>query len=184
MSNSEKPMAMNCVLKQAEIDEKPAAYSLEATAEERTVLSERFGLQSFDHLEAQVTVARRPSDQAIEITGQVIANLAQTCVATLSAVPEEIDASFHLLLVDEAQAQAWDREEYYLDDTAPEYDALEGESVDLGEIIAQTVSIHMNPFPRSSGELDQPLPAGVTVEGPELEKPNPFAALSKLKDKS
>ena len=90
-----------------------------------------------------------------------------------------------MLLVDPEMADRMDLDESYLDPNSIEYDALEGDLVDVGEIVAQTLSISMDPYPKAKGaSVKAPKNVNISVNEPELEKPNPFAVLSKLKDKS
>ena len=176
---------LSLALKASELDRDPVKYQLEASDEERAAIVERFGLVSLDYLKADVSIKAKDHGQGVFVSGQVQSKLGQRCIVSLEAVDEVIDEPFELLLVDPELANRMDEDESYLDPDAPEYDALEGDEVHVGEIVAQTLSILMNPYPRADGaEVEAPKSAHVSLNEPELEKPNPFAALSKLKDKS
>lgn len=169
----------------AEIEREPRSYELEATGEQLAVLTERFELIALNSLSAQVDIHSRGGDDGIFIKGHVKADLVQRCIASLAEVPEQVDTSFSLLLVDPETADRMDADENYLDADEPEYDALEGDTVEVGEVVAQTVAISMNPYPRAEGvELSAGNKKDISFNQPELEKENPFAALSKLKDES
>jgi uncharacterized metal-binding protein YceD (DUF177 family) len=169
----------------AELDSEAQLYSLVASEADREALVERFDLVSLTKLEADVSVRHKGGQQGILIKGQLRASLEQRCIISLASVPETLDVPFELLLVDAEMANRMDEEESYLDPNAPEYDALEGDSVDVGDVVAQTLSISMEPYPKAKGAVvDTPKNPHVSLNEPELEKPNPFAALSKLKDKS
>jgi hypothetical protein len=55
-------------------------------------------------------------------------------------------------------------------------DAIEHGSVDLGEILAETMALELDPYPRKEGEVFNDI-----EEQPEPAKITPFAGLSKLK---
>lgn len=55
-------------------------------------------------------------------------------------------------------------------------DIIENGSVDLGEILAETMALELDPYPRKAGEVFNDI-----EEQPEPAKISPFAALSKLK---
>ncbi len=111
--------------------------------------------------------------------GRVRATLAQPCVATGMAVPETIDSEMLLRFVEEG-ADVVPGEELELD--AEDYDTIgfDGQVIDMGEAVAETMALAMTPYPRSP-QADQVLKeAGVLSE----EQASPFAALLSLKDKS
>jgi len=176
---------LSLVLRASTLEKKPTKAVLVASAADKASLAERFGLVSLESLNADVEIRNNGADKGVLIEGHLKAAFSQRCVATLAEVPEVLDTDFSLLLVDPEMALRMDEEESYLDPDAPDYDALEGDDIDVGEIVAQTLSISMNPYPRAEGGVvNAPKNRHITLDEPELEKPNPFAALSKLKDKS
>lgn len=141
---------------------------------ERAALAARFGLASLDRLEAGYALAGEAG--AIMARGRVRATLAQPCVATGVAVPEEIDAPFILRFVPETAADA---EEIELDADDCDTIGYSGEAIDMGEAVAETMALAMQPYPRAP-DADRILrEAGVLTE----EQASPFAALMALKDK-
>lgn len=182
MSNK---ISLGFVLAVDEVDRAGRAYSFEASETERTILVERFGLIAIEDFRADFEVRDCGKDQGILIAGRLNAALTQRCVVTLEPVAEEVATEFALMLVEPEMADRMDEEEVYLDPDAPEYDALEGREIALGEIIAQTLSINMDPYPRAEGvELSLDKKEGISVNEPEAKRPNPFAALEKLRDES
>jgi uncharacterized metal-binding protein YceD (DUF177 family) len=168
-----------------ELGDGPVEFSVEASQEECEVLIERFGLVSLAYLRGKGQVRDKGHGQGILIEGTIEASLEQPCSVTLKPVAETVAEDFALLLVDPEMANRMDEDEAYLDESAPDYDALEGDKFDVGEVIAQTLSISMNPYPRADdAEVEVPKNDNFTANAPELEKPNPFAELGKLKDKS
>ncbi len=176
---------LSLIVNVADIDAEPREYRLTGQAPELLQLVDRFKIVSLENLEAHVTVKKMSEPKAIHISGTVNSRLVQQCGVTLQDVPENIDEPFELLLVSPETAAAFDEDELYADPEAPDYDAFEGDSVPLGEIVVQTVAVMMNPYPRAPGAEVKPIAGeGVTVNEDPLEKPNPFEVLSKLRDKS
>lgn len=168
-----------------EIERDGRSYSIKATTEELDFVKERFNLLSISRLEAEVTVAATGHDNSILVTGKVEADLEQRCIVSLEAVPEKVVADLSVMLVSPEVADRMDDDEVYLDPDAPEYDAIEGDVVEVGDVVAQTVSISMNPYPKRDGaKPDTGGAKNVSVDAPELERKNPFSVLSGLKDKS
>ncbi len=149
---------------------------IEADQAERAALMRRFGLSSLDRLEADYDLTE---DQgAIVAKGRVRATLAQPCVATGAPVQEVIDSEMLLRFVEEGSDMVAG-EELELD--AQDHDTIgfDGQVIDMGEAVAETMALAMTPYPRSP-EADAVLrEAGVMSE----EQASPFAALLSLKDK-
>lgn len=154
------------------------AHALTANEAERAALARRFSLLALDRLEANVTL--RPEAAGWRAEGRLVADLAQACVATGEAVPEHVEADFSLRFVRELDGLPGtpdaeiDLTEEALDDLP-----VEGERIDLGEAVAQTLALNLTPFPRSAGADDALRAAGVLSE----DEAGPFAALASLKEK-
>lgn len=158
----------------AEIGATPRAVSIEASPEERAALARRFGLVSLDALSAEARLATVA--QGIEAEGRLTAKLAQSCVATGRPLPATIEEPFRVIFVLEtADAGA---EEIELD--ADDGDTMEhdGQAVDLGEAVAQTLALALDPFPRAPDADEALKAAGILQEG----ETGPFAKLKGLFD--
>ena len=175
---------LSLTLPAAEVSREVAKYTLKATDSQLKDLETRFSVVSIEAIEASVKVYTREGP-GIMVEGSVKAQLVQSCITTLKDVPETIDTPLTLLLVDSETANRMDEDESFMANEEPEYDALEGDTVDIGEIVAQTVAISLNPYPRAEGAtLSSGKNKNISVNEPELEKKNPFAILQKLKDES
>lgn len=182
MSNAQ---SLACTVSISELDREPQSFSLVASEADLALVAERFDLISVERLEGSMDVSDAGQGQGIIVRGHIKAAFTQRCIASLQPVKETLDTDFELMLVDPEMADRMDDDGVYLDAEAPDYDALEGEDVPLGEILAQTLSISMNPYPRAEGaELAAGKNTAVTVNEPELERPNPFAVLAKSRDES
>ena len=146
---------------------------VEATADERKALARRFGLIALDRLDARLHLV--PEEESWLVTGTLSADLAQPCVATGEPVPAHIEAPFSVRFVrDLASAEA---QEIELSDEDCDLVAIEDEKIDMGETVAQSLALNLDPFPRAA-DADMTLrKLGVLGE----EDVGPFAALKGLK---
>jgi len=157
----------------------PRELKLAAEPAERAALARRFGLLALDRLEAEVTISRR--DDEIALRGTLGAEVSQACVASGVPVPAALIVPFDILFRPQPAPGEAD-EEMELGEGDLDVVFYEGGEIDLGEAVAETLSLNLDPWPRAP-EADAVLrAAGVTREGEE-EKESPFAALAGLKGK-
>jgi len=166
---------------------KPATYRLVANERERAALAKRFALISLDRFEAIVTLKREPGD-AIRFDAEIEADLVQACIVTTDPVPAHITDVFTLIYradIDEATA-----DQMALDNPEDEIiEPLIGDSIDIGEAVAQQLSVAMDPYPRSVGAESsiasaQAGPIEDDEAGAPMARRNPFDALAVLKKQS
>lgn len=150
--------------------------AITADAAEREALASRFKLLALDRLEADYGLAEE--NGSIVARGHIRADLSQPCVATGLAVPEKIDTDFLLRFVQENEDGAAG-EELELDAEDCDIIGYDGQVIDMGEAIAETMALSMTPYPRSRDADNYLREAGVLSE----EQASPFAALLSLKDK-
>ena len=146
-----------------------------ADDEERRNVAGRLGLLNLDRFEAHAVLSR--DGQTVRANGRLKAALDQSCVATGEAVPAHIDEPFDLLFVPEPKGGADDEVELGEDDLDTIFH--DGSAIDLGGAIADTLSLSLDPYPRSAGADAALKEAGVLTE----EEASPFAALAALKEK-
>jgi uncharacterized metal-binding protein YceD (DUF177 family) len=145
---------------------------------ERSALAKRFGLLTLDLLKAELTL--RPDDKGIVLHGRIQAVLTQACTATGEAIPDEIDETVHIRFSPEPDIGAAEIE---LDVDDCDVQFHDGKGIDVGEAIAQTLGLALNPYPRSK-QADAILrKAGVKSEEEARVEKGPFAALAALKRK-
>jgi uncharacterized metal-binding protein YceD (DUF177 family) len=152
----------------------PRTVSIEADADQRAALAMRFGLIALDHLSAEATLVR--DGDIIVVDGTIRADAVQPCVASGEPVPSHVDAPFALRFVPDAVVE---EEEVELDEDELDTLPYSGGSIDVGEAVAQTLALSLDPFPRAEQADDALREAGVVGE----EEMSPFAALKALKDK-
>jgi uncharacterized metal-binding protein YceD (DUF177 family) len=153
--------------------------TLEATAEERRRLAERFGLLSLDRLTAALTVTRGASGIPVRVRGRLHASVVQECVVSLEPIPSEIDELIEVEFAPAAEDGA--EEVFHLDQPEPP-EPLEGDSLDLGELVAQHLSVALDPYPRKEGLAPLEWAAGGPEDG-EDEADSPFSVLAPLRKK-
>lgn len=146
--------------------------SIEANAAERKALAGRFGIPSIETLRAEIELRRIRGGAAVKLTGALLADVTQSCVVTLEPVKQHVEDSFEIL---------------YSDDVTDEQSAIGAAAdiawpeplpagpLDVGEAVAEQLSLALDPYPRA---------AGVALESRwtgEEESAKPFAALDKLR---
>lgn len=135
---------------------------------ERAALARRFGLVSLDSLVADVELLREPAG-TILLTAEFTAEFAQHCIVTLDPVAGNVAERFQLRYgPPEAEPEAPSG------DDDPAFEPLAGESIDIGEAVAQECSLSLPPFPRAPGAV-------VEIDAAEAADDGPFAALAKLR---
>jgi uncharacterized metal-binding protein YceD (DUF177 family) len=157
-----------------EIGERARDVRIEADEAERAALARRFDLQSLDALTGAATIVRNAV--GIRVSGRIEARAVQSCVVTGQPVAATIDEPFELLFVEEA-ALASDAEEIELSSADCDIIGYDGQAVDLGEALAQTLALALDPFPRAPGADTVLREAGVLKE----EEAGAFGALAGLK---
>ena len=166
-----------------DIGEKPHVVELKARPEERRALVARFGLEDLSDLAGALSVYWRGEEVVVE--GTIRATATQACIVTLEPVDETIDEEFVVIFAERAR-EAQEHEPPENEFAAPRelVEPLEGDSIDLGELLAQQLSLALNPYPRAEGaELpEEERRAGETQdEQGSDESANPFAVLKQLK---
>lgn len=154
----------------------PQALSVEAGAAEREALARRFGLLALDSLTADIALSR--DGDAVTLSGRLRAEAIQACVASGAPVPAAIDEPIALLFRPASGDNRAD-EEVELDEG--ELDVLfhDHAAIDVGEAVAQSLALALDPYPRATGAEAALKAAGVKSEA----EAGPFAALAALRDK-
>lgn len=131
----------------SEIGSGPRPERLEAKPAERAALAERFALASLDALSADLTVRREAG--GVRVKGRVRAEAAQICAVSGEPVPVSIDEPVDLLFASDSPTARPD-EEVELGAADLDIIPLEGEAVDIGEAVAQSFGLALDPYPRAS----------------------------------
>jgi uncharacterized metal-binding protein YceD (DUF177 family) len=146
-------------------------YEISAKPEERAVLAKRFDLLALDRLEAKVKLTPMAGGY-YRLAAEFTADLTQACAITSEPVPAHLAENFTLTFgaVEESS-------EIVLDGDAEPVEPLDDGVIDIGEAVAQQLSLALDPFPRAPGaSLEEE--ADLSDRGP---RESPFAALAKLR---
>ncbi len=150
-----------------------APVILDAAPAECAALARRFALVRIDALHAELALHR--DGRAILATGALAAEIVQSCAVSGEDFPVRIAEPLALRFVP-AQAHRPDEE---LELGADELDDIEyqGTQFDLGEAVAQSLALAVDPFAVAPGAAQFRKKAGLLGEG----QAGPFAGLAALK---
>jgi uncharacterized metal-binding protein YceD (DUF177 family) len=149
------------------IGSEPLREAIAANAVEREALARRFGLLALDHLSAALELRREKGDRIV-LEATYEAQFVQSCVVSLDPVAGKISDRFSLHYgrgEEEMGAIALDPEEEV-------FEPLAGEAIDVGEAVAQELSLALPAFPRH--------PDAVVEECARAPSQSPFVALKGL----
>lgn len=161
------------------IGEAERAVEIAADEAERRALAARFGWLAIDRLEAQAKLHR--AGDIVHVTGRLVADVTQSCIATGDPLPAHVDTSFVLRFVPESQAALAD--EIELSEQDCDTVTYAGSAIDLGEAVAETLTLALDPFPRGP-DADGVLRAAGVIPEEEVEPSGPFAGLKGLLKRS
>lgn len=154
----------------AHVTEGGRVQDIVADAAERAALAARFGLIAVDRLEARVTLTRAGLSYRLEADWQ--AEVVQTCTVTLEPVPAHLFD--HLA---ERYGLAEQGPELDLDPELDIAEPIEEGMIDIGEAVAQALSLSLDPYPRK-------LDAALEIPGGDGPGGGLFAELARLKGKA
>lgn len=147
---------------------------LEPDEAARRRLAGRFAIPAIPAMRAEIALLR--DGERVTVTGRLTADVIQSCRVSAEDFPVSIDEPVHLRFVPPMAAVTPDEE---IELTADDCDEIEydGTAFDLGEALAQTLALALDPFAegpnadafRAAHGLDDSAPTG------------PFAALAALK---
>jgi len=162
------------VVKLSEVGNHSRNIQLSADEAARAGLMVRFDLAALDSLEADISLAH--DAEGVVATGRFTADLAQFCIASHDPVPAKMDEVVNIRFVPVPVVNG----EVELELEADDCDTMfhDGQIIDLGEAVAQSLGLALNPYPRSPEAEKMLKAAGVKSE----EDVVPTGALAGLKD--
>jgi uncharacterized metal-binding protein YceD (DUF177 family) len=150
---------------------------ISANPEERAALARRFELIAVDRLEAVFSL-KRAGGGVIHVSGELEAEVTQSCVVTLAPVPAKIAESFSTDFADEDRRKPADTDLDFEADDPPE--PIRNGHIDLGELAAEQLALALDPYPRAPGAA---IPEEFSPDEDAGEEPvrpvNPFSILKK-----
>ena len=148
------------------------AVSLAADQSEREALAKRFGLIAIDRLEATLTL--EADGEAVDASGTLSADIVQSCAVSGDDLPVRISEPVTLRFVPEAPIEA---EEIEVEESELDEIPYSGTSFDLGEAVAQSLALAIDPFATGPDADRVRKEKGLLDEAAT----GPFAALAALK---
>ncbi len=124
----------------------PAHFRLAATDAERAALARRFDLLAVDSLAGELAVVRQGAGAGVE--GTWSADVVQSCATSGEPVPVHVGGPLALRF----EPLAADPGEIELAEDALDTMPVEDGSIDLGEALAQSLLLALDPFPRADAE--------------------------------
>lgn len=162
------------------------ALEIVASDNERAALAKRFGFLGLPALSARVTVDRRPGGQVV-VEGRLRGRIVQACILTLDPVTQDLDEAFRIVFKqDLAEERDPESGEALVSAQADAPEPLAGNLLDVGEIVAEQLSLAADPYPRKQGvKLEDvlPKPRKEGRPGRPEQRRHPFAGLAALRDK-
>lgn len=152
----------------------PRPIAIEASEKERAALAGRFDLAAIDSLAAEAVLSL--AGETVTAIGSLRAKVTQRCVATDLPVEAALEENFR---IEFRPPPTGSGEEIELGEADCDVVFYDGASIDLGEAIAETLSLSLDPYPRSPDADSILREAGVKSEA----EAGPFSALAALKDK-
>lgn len=156
----------------------PGPVDIVASDAECAAIAARFGWIAVEKLHATLTLG--VEGKTVRITGSAHARVTQPCIATGDPVVEGVNTALTVQLVPlEALEAAEEASEVELDSDALDILGYENGRFDLGDIVAETIVLAVDPWPRSPGASEFLKAKGVIGE----EDAGSFGALAALRDK-
>jgi uncharacterized metal-binding protein YceD (DUF177 family) len=157
------------------IGETPRRLHVEAEEVERINLARRFGLVAIGRLAADLSLSGNAEEVAMN--GILSAKVVQTCVATGAPIEVKLDLPFSLLFKPQIDAVS-PEEEIELGENELDVVFYDSSAIDVGEAVAETLLLNLDPYPRSPDAEEALREAGVKSE----DEVRPLGALSGLGD--
>jgi uncharacterized metal-binding protein YceD (DUF177 family) len=133
---------------------------LEATSEECAALARRFGLVAVNSVVAKVTF--EPDGPAVAVAGTLTADVVQSCAVSGEDLPARITEPLTLRFVPAPDERA---EEVELETEELDEIEMDDARFDLGEALAQTLALAIDPYAEGPGAELFRRKAGILSEG-------------------
>jgi uncharacterized metal-binding protein YceD (DUF177 family) len=149
----------------------PRAMTVEADPAECAALARRFALPAIHRLSAEAALSR--DGETVTARGVLNALVTQSCVATGEDVEAKVEEPFAISFQPPPDPDPAE-EEIELGEAELDVIFYQGEAVDIGEAVAETLSLSLDPYPRAPGAETLLKEAGVKSE----EEAAPLGALA------
>ena len=162
-------------------------FETEASSQECMALAKRFGLLSLDRLKLKAFASRQSADVVL-LQCDFSADYVQECIVSLKPLKKNIDCTFERIYSSSSECsfgRVSEPDEEYIQNVENALD-LPDPIIDgyfnLGESVAEQLSLEIEPFPRSIDVSFDSFSCSQHEQGGE-ERASPFAVLEQLKKK-
>ncbi len=150
-----------------------------ADAEECAAIARALDVVSVDRLEATYRIETTRRGRYL-LTGELRAELTQTCVVTLEPISSHLREPFEAEFwpADQIEAAETEAPEEEVDPTERDVEPIEDSRLAVGRIVAETLATAVDPYPRKPGAtFDWEDAKAAAAEAAA----NPFAVLARLR---
>jgi len=159
-------------------------YKLRAEQEQCDALAKRFGLVSLTDFHIMLEMKDEGKGKGITLRGKLFAVAHQVSGSSEDGLKVIVDDIINIRFLNESKITPELEEENMMTLDSEDLEVLPEDVFDLGELMSQYLGLSVDPFLSDGFILSQDdLGEGVSLNEPELSKPNPFAVLSQLRDK-
>ncbi len=137
---------------------------IEASDAERAALAKRFNLASVDDLHATIELEQRA--KAVNASGTLKASITQACAISHEDFPTKIEEPLAFRFVEEAAPEISEDNEIEIELDADDLDEIEyaGDAFDLGEAVAQSLGLAIDPYAEGPNADAARKSAGITSD--------------------
>lgn len=183
------------LIDQGEIGQNPYHKAIAAGEADLKALAARLGIPGVQSLSAEVVLQRVPGNKAvIHVEGMLKADVTQSCIISHAPVKGHIEEEFEGWYADpssftslararhEKAGKAADIEIPIMDEREDPEPMVNGK-IDLGDLVAQYLSLSLNPYPRAHGVAwdRESVDHGRDAQPATPLRKNPFEALKDWK---
>ena len=152
------------------VDRVPAGGSyekLQADAKERLTLARRLEVLALHDLKAELRAT--PWRGGLKVAGELVADLDQVSVVSLEPFRTTVRYPVERYFLPAGSVRG---------DAEADADPIANGEVDLGEVVAETLALELDPYPRKPGES---FSEHIEFDEKSAEQPSAFADLEKLR---
>ena len=181
------PSEMSRLVEASRVPAQGLDLTIKASEEERLALAKRFQIPEVRSLVAEVRV--EPVGDGFLISGTMKAEVVQSCVLSSHPVEQSVNEAVKLRFSpadEDAQAEVdladVDLAEIELAEGDLDVLPLEGGVMDVGEAIAETLALALDPYPRASDEAIAEVRKFLLTEEEDRMARSPFAGLAQKRN--
>lgn len=163
------------IIKLSDIGGAALTAKIVADKDQRRALAKRFDLPSIESITANYRL--KANEHEIIFTGDILSDLHQACAISGQPFPVRVTEKFNIVFVEKTSGVPSEEE---VELAAEDCDVIEYQAaqIDLGEAVAQTLYLALDPYPRGPVADSIAEKKGLKSE----EEAGPFGALAALKD--